>query len=405
MAEEELPARLESVAGEVGEEYETLILTAVDRMRDQEDRIETLQSELEETNEGMMALTLELQAAEQRYRSLFEDAAEGIYKTTADAHQYSMVNQSMADILGYDDPETIENEVTLADVFVDANRLSEFRSSLRHQNGFEDFEYRIRRTDGEIRWVSDNVQLVIDDDGNRGYRGGVIDITERKEFENRLQERNEALEALNRIVRHDIRNDVQVISTWAETLEATVGPEYRDAVERIRQKAESITKITQETGAVVDTLTGDEIDLKPVSLESSLTREVERQRETFPDAQFRLPDSVPSVQVQANEMLDTVFRNLLSNAVKHNDSDEPIIEVTCTLRDKKVLVGIADNGPGIPDEHKGEIFGKGIQSDDSDGTGIGLYLVNYLVTAYGGEVWVTDNDPRGAMFNATFLLA
>jgi len=397
----DLLERLESAASEAESDEETLFLDAAAVIREQQERIETIQQELAETNEGMMALTLELEAAERRYRSLFEDAAEGIYKTTAEIDAYQMVNQSMADILGYDDPEEIEMAVSLADVFVDPDRLSEYQSQLQQHEEIEDFEYRIRRADGTVRWVSDNVRR-IDDDNGRSFRGGVIDITERKEYERRLEERNEALEALNRIVRHDIGNDVQVISTWAETLAASEECDSHDAIERIRQQAADITSITREAGVVVDALTGgEELSLDSVLLDSSLRSELESQREAHPDAEFELLDTIPYVQLQANEMLDSVFRNLLSNAVTHNDTDQPVVEISCTDRGEDLLIQVADNGPGIPDDQKEDIFGKGAQSVDSDGTGIGLYLVDYLVTQYGGDVWVTDNEPSGAVFNLT----
>lgn len=399
---DDLVSRLESAVDDADGKLATVLAQATDRIQDQQATIDELQREIEETNEGMVALTLELEEAKQRYRSLFEEAAEGIYKTTDEAEQYLMVNQSMSDILGYDDPETVESTVSPESVFVDPERFETYRSALESDKELESFEYRIRRKDGEVRWVSDSVRAVPDDSGKRSYRGGVIDITERKRYEERLQERNEALEALNRVVRHDIRNDVQVISTWAETLEASVDADNRDAVEYIRQKAESITDITAETGIVVKTLTSDgEIDLEPVSLETALITEVDRQRDAFPDASFELPDSIPFTQVRANEMLGSVLRNLLSNAVAHNDADEPVVEVECEVREDDILVRVADNGPGIPDERKAEIFDKGVQSVDSDGTGIGLYLVSYLVDTYGGEIWVEDNEPTGAVFCLT----
>ena len=64
----------------------------------------------------------------------------------------------------------------------------------------------------------------------------------------------------------------------------------------------------------------------------------------------------------------------------------------------RVTVRIADNGPGVRDEIKEEIFGKGQKGLESAGTGIGLYLVRTLLDAYGGAVWVEDNQPEGAVF-------
>ena len=63
-----------------------------------------------------------------------------------------------------------------------------------------------------------------------------------------------------------------------------------------------------------------------------------------------------------------------------------------------VRVRVADNGPGVPAERKDEIFGRGAKGTDSGGTGIGTYLVETLVTRYGGDVWVEDNEPQGAVF-------
>ncbi|ERH06789.1 MAG: histidine kinase-, DNA gyrase B-, and HSP90-like ATPase [Halonotius sp. J07HN4] len=66
-----------------------------------------------------------------------------------------------------------------------------------------------------------------------------------------------------------------------------------------------------------------------------------------------------------------------------------------------VTVRVADNGPGVPDDERAEIFGKGETGLDSAGTGLGLYLVKTLVSAYDGSVTVRDNDPEGAVFVVT----
>ena len=72
--------------------------------------------------------------------------------------------------------------------------------------------------------------------------------------------------------------------------------------------------------------------------------------------------------------------------------------VSCAEQSETVRVTIADNGPGIPDEQKRTVFGKGEKGVDSPGTGIGLYLVETLVDQFGGDVWIEDNDPKGSVF-------
>ena len=99
-------------------------------------------------------------------------------------------------------------------------------------------------------------------------------------------------------------------------------------------------------------------------------------------------------------VIKTVFRNRLNTAVQHNDGDESQVEIAVTETDGQVVVRVADNGPGVPDEQKTEVFGKGEKGLESQGSGIGLYLVKTLVETYGGDVRVEDNAPRGAVFVA-----
>jgi signal transduction histidine kinase len=81
--------------------------------------------------------------------------------------------------------------------------------------------------------------------------------------------------------------------------------------------------------------------------------------------------------------------------------------VTVSVREAadSVVISVADDGPGIPPERRDSIFGKGQKGLDSDGTGIGLYLVSTLVEQFGGEVWVEDAEPRGSVFNVRLLTA
>ena len=97
-------------------------------------------------------------------------------------------------------------------------------------------------------------------------------------------------------------------------------------------------------------------------------------------------------------MISSVFRNLLKNAIQHNDKKVAEVIVSATDHEDTVTVTIADNGPGVPDDQKETIFGRGERGLDSSGTGIGLHLVNTLVNMHNGDVWIEDNEPEGAIF-------
>jgi len=81
------------------------------------------------------------------------------------------------------------------------------------------------------------------------------------------------------------------------------------------------------------------------------------------------------------------------------------VTVTVERTESSLEIRIADNGPGVPDSQKEEIFGKGNNGLESEGTGVGLYLVDSLMDSYDGSVWVEDNDPDGAVFVVQFEVA
>jgi signal transduction histidine kinase len=132
--------------------------------------------------------------------------------------------------------------------------------------------------------------------------------------------------------------------------------------------------------------------LQRVSLQTVLENEIEEIQAAFPEAVVTEETAIPQVSVQANDMLGSVFRNLLKNAIQHNDKDVPTVTVSATARDGSAIVRVADNGPGVPDDQKAAIFGKGEKGLDSHGTGLGLYLVKTLVDSYDGSIRVGNRD-------------
>jgi signal transduction histidine kinase len=141
-----------------------------------------------------------------------------------------------------------------------------------------------------------------------------------------------------------------------------------------------------------------EADIEPVRLDQHLDSVINNARSEFDDAIITVENPIPNTIVSGNDLLKAVFRNLLKNAVVHNDKETPQIQLSVMVNDETLTVSVADNGPGISDGHKEEIFGKGDKGLDSPGTGIGLYLVQTLVNQYGGNVYVEDNSPEGAVF-------
>ncbi len=139
-----------------------------------------------------------MQEAEEKYRSIFENAAEGIYQSTPDG-RYLSVNPALARMFGYSSPEELMSHLTnvAAELYVDPNRRMEFIAALELDDAVSHFESQVYRQNGNIIWTSENARTVRDEQGKLLYYEGIVeDITERKGAEETLlaeQEKSEGL--------------------------------------------------------------------------------------------------------------------------------------------------------------------------------------------------------------------
>ncbi|HIK40313.1 PAS domain S-box protein [Thermoleptolyngbya sp. M55_K2018_002] len=138
-----------------------------------------------------------LRAAEEKYRSIFENAVTGIFQTTADG-RYLSANPALAKIYGYESVEALME--SLQDIehqlYVDPTRRQDFIDQMAAHGAVEDFESQVYRQDGEIIWIAENAIAVRDDQDNLlYYEGTVEDITQRKQAEETLKRQLAAIEA------------------------------------------------------------------------------------------------------------------------------------------------------------------------------------------------------------------
>lgn len=169
--------------------------------------VEALEGFIQDVTERREAAQA-LVEAERRYRSIFENAIEGVFQTTPDG-TYIAVNPALARIYGYRSPEDLI--VSLRDIshqlYVEPERRAEFMRLMEQDRQVSNFESRVYRRDGDIIWISENARAVYDDAGTLTcYEGTVEAITERKlyEAEMRHQATHDALTGLpNRNMLYD----------------------------------------------------------------------------------------------------------------------------------------------------------------------------------------------------------
>lgn len=134
-------------------------------------------------------LSAQLRDSEAQYRSIFENAQEGIYQTTPDG-RYLRVNPALARIYGYSSPDALMAGLTdiASQLYVDADRRTAFLGLMDRDGVVHDFEARIFRQDGTVIWITENARCVRDASGQiRYYEGTVEDISERRQREEEIR--------------------------------------------------------------------------------------------------------------------------------------------------------------------------------------------------------------------------
>lgn len=152
--------------------------------------------------------------------------------------------------------------------------------------------------------------------------------------------------------------------------------------------------------SVLETLTDPENrTFEPVDCSAMVRTELDRVEGTHPEVDFEreIPDAVT---VRADDLLPEVLGNVLTSAVEHNDNDESDLRVAVRVEPgDPVRVTIADSGQGVPHQHRDAVFRRGETGPaKSTGSGFGLFFVDSMVTAYGGDVRVEEAALGGAAF-------
>jgi signal transduction histidine kinase len=198
-------------------------------------------------------------------------------------------------------------------------------------------------------------------------------------------------------LRHNLLNGMNIVLGRANSLEAHVDAEGVRYLETIQMRSEDIVTLIKKIRTFTHATAERPNTCKMVDLAQILEKEIKNIRMSYVDVVVTV--TIPDVViVRADDLLSEVFKNILINAVQHNDKRMPRITVTVEENPDSIVVLIGDNGPGIPDEQKETIFTWQEKRLGSTGDGIGLALVDGLVTQYGGSITVEDGGFSGALF-------
>jgi signal transduction histidine kinase len=197
---------------------------------------------------------------------------------------------------------------------------------------------------------------------------------------------------LNRVLRHNLRNDMTIIGGCAEALQERCSGSDADLAERILDTSNGLVQLT-ETARKLEQNLDEPSALEPTDVVALVTASVRKIREEYPDATVSV-DAPDVATARIAPRLETAMTELLDNAARHA-GEAPSIDVGVSVRDERVVVRVADDGPGLP-ENERAVLVSGEETPLVHGSGLGLWLVHWIVGSCDGSLRV-DDDADGAV--------
>ena len=215
------------------------------------------------------------------------------------------------------------------------------------------------------------------------------EVEERKKAEDDLALHQEHLKLINKILRHDLMNNLAVINSAFRIYKTMKDEEVLGEASTYVSKSVELIKRMKE----LETFISSSDSSKMLSLREIINQVIVN----YNYIKFNITGDC---HVLVDNAITSVFDNIISNAAIHAKTDK--IDISLKKMKDYCEVRIADYGSGVPDRIKAKVFQERFKYGNTGNTGIGLYIVKRTIEHYGGEISVEDNNPHGAVFVMKF---
>ena len=356
--------------------------------------------------------------AEARYRSIIDNALEGVYISSLDG-RLIVANRALAEINSYESPE--ELILSVKDVgkewYVRPERRQEFVDAMARDGEVRNFESEVYRHKTRERiWVQENARLVTDESGKAlYYEGTVQEITQRKNFERQLMVARRAAEASNRAkseflanMSHELRTPLNAIMGFAQILrDRWNDPEHAKVAE---YSGDILLSAQHLYGLISEILDYSKIDSGTVQLVEgpidvgALCKHCvhmisERANRAGLKLKLELAENLPALQADERRITQ-VLLNLATNAVKFTPAGGAVTIGAGVEPSGNLVMSVADTGIGIGEKDLERVFEPFVQVNRSahpqqEGAGLGLAICKNLIELHQGRIEVSSKPQRG----------
>jgi len=361
--------------------------------------------------------------AEAKYRSIFENAVEGIFQRTPEG-RYLDVNRALARTLGYGSPQELIEAIAdiRGELYLDPRQHDQLFRLVHDRGSVEGFETRMRRRDGAVIWVSISMRLVRDDAGAvLFYEGTTEEVTKRKEAEEALRESEQKYRQLSEALEQRVQEAVAELREKDRILilqgrQAVMGEMISNIAHQWRQPLNMLAllvqdlQMTQKKEGLSDQFVEDNVR-RSLEIIRQMSKTIDYFRYFFrsdtEQVEFRVLETIEKtlsllegslnmhgIKVELDHAGDPVvcgfptefvqvLLNLLINArdaLVSRGTASPRITVRLSSEGERTVLTIADNAGGIPAGIIDRIFEPYFTTKGPEqGTGIGLFMCKTII--------------------------
>lgn len=390
------------------------------------DEVGQLARAFNEMSDGLQNLVMDLRQAEEKYRGFFENATEGIFRSTRSGQLVS-ANPAFARIAGYNSLEEALDALQdiATDLFVDPLRREEMLRELDEHGHVHGFEYEAKLPTGEIRQFANYCRFVTDG-GEVFIEGMLTDVSQRKQMEQVEIEKETAIEA-NKAksvflanMSHEIRTPLNAILGVTDLLhDSGLNEEQKEYVDIFKTSGEGLLRLINE---ILDFSKIEAGQLVIDNYNFNLRGLLEEVRSFMSvsagaaglDFVVEVDENVPQWVDGDSYRVRQVLLNILGNAVKFTETGSVSLKVEAHPEEDekvKVLFRVDDTGVGVDQDKIEAIFDSFAQADSSTtrrygGTGLGLPISRRLAELMGGDIEISSRKGVGTsvLFRLPFVV-
>ncbi len=351
----------------------------------------------------------EIKQSRELFRILFHRSPIGTY-IIQNGH-FRLVNHQLAYILGYEEDELIGRPSLGFVLAEDRDTVRENAVRMLKAGCSLGYEFRIVTKQAKIKWVMETVAPV-HYQRKRATLGSLVDVTERKQVEERLnqitaemQRSNTELEQFAYVISHDLQEPLRMVSSYTQLL----AKRYSN---KLDSDADEFIAYAVDGAKRMQTLLHDLLDYsrvgtrgKPFTLvncEHVVEQAMANLKIAIEESGAAVSyDVLPTVMGDEGQLVQ-LFQNLIGNAIKFRREEPPKVHIWARRRNSVVTFSVNDNGIGINPQHSQsifEIFRRLHTREEYPGTGMGLAICKKIVERHGGHISVQSQPGQGSTFD------